>query len=134
MRNICVLAITTILAACASEPIGRDNPRSVQVVSSDTINVRRVVELVACITEGFKKSPQTIWHNHQTSQEIIVNGYRIEMRGTEGGTLMLSADIFNDGNVKLYTSIYGPGSLLGIEDQKKSAIFEYKKCVKDALS
>lgn len=134
MKKLLILAMTSILLACASEPIGRDNPRSVQVVSSDTINVRRVVELVACITEGFKRPPQTIWHNHQTVQEIILNGYRIEMRGTLGGTLMLSADILNDGTVKLYTSIFGQGSLLGIEEQKMSAIFEYKKCVKDALS
>ncbi len=124
--------MTVILVGCAV-PIGREYPKSVHLVSSDTINAQRIVETVVCITEGFRRTPQSIRHNHQASQEIILNGYRIEMRGTLGGTLMLSADIMKDGSAKLYSSIYGPGSILGIEDQKMAAIREYQKCVKNAV-
>ena len=134
MKEIFILAMTLMLAACASEKIGRENPSSIQLVSADFINTRRIMEAVVCITEGFKRPPQTIWHNHQTFQEIILNGYRIEMRGTLGGTIMLSADVMHDGTVKLYSSIYGQGALIDIDGQKQAGILEYKKCVNSFAS
>ena len=134
MKNFSVVALAAILAACSSEPIGRDNPNSVNIVSSDAFNAGRIVKVVACITDGFKRIPQTVWHNHLTSQEIIEGGYRIEMRGTLGGTLMLSVDVLNSGTAKLYSSTFGTPTTntLGIFSQKEAAIAEYTKCLSGA--
>ncbi len=92
MRNAQIVALTLILASCSSAPVGRHNPDSVRAVSTDVFKKQHYIETTACITEGFKRIPQSVWHNHITTQQVIPNGYRIEVNGALGGTLMLSAN------------------------------------------
>lgn len=118
------------LTACASPDISRDHPESIELRASGNVKPEAAWDLVACITEGFQKIPQSVWHNHLTTQQVIAKGHRIELRGSLGGILMASADVIQNGSAVVYTTIYGDGAaIIKIQKQGSDGVKVFKGCL-----
>ena len=119
-----------LLTACASPDISRDHPESIKLRASGNVKPEAALDLVVCITEGFQKIPQSGWHNHLTTQQVIAKGHRIELRGTLGGILMTSADVMQNGSAVVYITIYGDGAAITkIKEQGNDGVKVFQGCL-----
>ena len=130
MKNIISIAIfTSVLTACSVPQMSRNNPESIASIKHKSFEPSKLTELTSCITKGFKSIPQSMMHNHLTTQSISTEGYEVDLLGSLGGILMVRVDLNKNGTSIIYKSKYGESAFINaIQEQKESAVNEYEEC------
>ena len=130
MKNIITIAIfASVLTACSVPQMRRSNPESIASIKHKSFEPSELTELTSCITKGFKSIPQSIMHNHLTTQSISTEGYEVDLLGSLGGILMVGVDLNKNGTSIIYKSKYGESAFINaIQEQKESAVNEYEEC------
>ena len=125
MKNIIPIAIfASVLTACSAPQMSRSNPESIASIKHKSFDPSKLMELTSCITKGFKNIPQSMMHNHLTTQSISTEGYEVDLLGSLGGILMNK-----NGTSIIYKSKYGESAFINaIQEQKESAVNEYEEC------
>ncbi|PKG74233.1 hypothetical protein CXF86_14020 [Shewanella sp. GutCb] len=101
MQNVFILALSLMLAACAAPT--RTDKDEFFVVSSGNVPIEKVPHFVDCLTDGFNRAHSGLT-NFEVRQSLRATGYRVETYTGSFNYLLMSADIFNDGNVVLNES------------------------------
>ena len=130
MKNIITIAIfASVLTACSVPQMRRSNPESIASIKHKSFEPSELTELTSCITKGFKSIPQSMMHNHLTTQSISTEGYEVDLLGSLGGILMVRVDLNKNGTSIIYKSKYGESAFINaIQEQKESAVNEYEEC------
>ena len=130
MKNIITIAIfASVLTACSVPQMRRSNPESIASIKHKSFEPSELTELTSCITKGFKSIPQSMMHNHLTTQSISTEGYEVDLLGSLGGILMVGVDLNKNGTSIIYKSKYGESAFINaIQEQKESAVNEYEEC------
>ena len=132
MKNIIPIAIfASVLTACSAPQMSRSNPESIASIKHKSFDPSKLMELTSCITKGFKSIPQSMMHNHLTTQSISTEGYEVDLLGSLGGILMVGVDLNKNGTSIIYKSKYGESTFINaIQEQKESAVNKYEECFK----
>ena len=130
MKNIIPIAIfASVLTACSAPQMSRSNPESIASIKHKSFDPSKLMELTSCITKGFKNIPQSMMHNHLTTQSISTEGYEVDLLGSLGGTLMVGVDLNKNGTSTIYNSKYGESAFkTAIQEQKEFAVNKYEEC------
>ena len=129
MKNIIPIAIfASVLTACSLPQMSRSNPESIASIKHESVDPSKLMALTSCITKRFKSIPQSMMHNHLTTQSISTEGYEVDLLGSLGGILMVGVDLNKNGTSIIYKSKYGESAFINaIQEQKESAVNEYEE-------
>ena len=98
MPQIGVLVSSLLLAACAA-PTRAENPEAFAVVSEGRIPAAQSQAFADCLLDGFDKSHN--WaEDVRSRQQRRTDSYRVETVAPMG-ILYASADVFDDGRIRL---------------------------------
>jgi hypothetical protein len=102
MKKLMLLAvITTLLTGCVSSPT-RTDVEAFTIAATGVIEPKNVQAFTDCLMDGFDKA-HWILTSATTRQQRRSNSYRVESFAG-GDILLISVDVFDDGNTRLFES------------------------------
>ena len=100
-KLIKIVVIAMLLAGCVSGPT-RTDVEAFSIAATGTIHPSNVQAFTDCLMDGFDKA-HWLLTSVTTRQQRRSNSYRVESLAG-GDLLMISVDVLDDGNVRLFES------------------------------
>ena len=97
-----LLALTIVLTGCSAQPTRDNNPDHFILLAQGRINSEDNSLFIDCLLNEFASS-YSVLSNRETKQQWRSDVRRVEVY-IAGNSLSISADVFNDGRVKLFES------------------------------
>jgi hypothetical protein len=103
MKKVYVAGIVLAISGCISST--RDDVTEFELIQSGNVVPAEVPKFISCLMVGLDRAHPVL--SYPARQLKIANGYRVETTSNASGfKIMMSADVFDNGNVALYKSIY----------------------------
>ncbi len=113
--------VPIVLSACVKGATTRLDPQSYNLIQEGTILPQSGLAFSVCLLDGFDG------FRGFSRQTRRTNSYRVDLMGMGGSSVMLSADIFDDGKIKFFESTSSILSTTEPQDVFKSCLSKYAK-------
>jgi hypothetical protein len=123
LKSLSVTLAVGFVTGCAG-PTRSSDPAAFTLLQSGQIQSTEIAAFTDCVMDGFNDANGNIFWRTSVRQQKRADGFRVETFDESSTSLMMSADVLNNGRVSLHESV--TAALVNTSKEREA----FSKCLK----